>query len=111
MDMVKEIRQYEIYWISLDPTIGSEMAKMRPCVVISPDEMNQFLRTFLIIPVTSTLKNYPWRINCVVSGRNGSLATDQIKVVDNSRFGAKIGILNNEEISALKEVIQKMLVD
>ncbi len=109
--MVKEIRQYEIYWISLDPTMGSEMAKMRLCVVVSPDEMNQYLRTFIIVPITSTLKNYPWRINCVVSGRNGSMATDQIKVVDNSRFSTRIGILNNDEISALKEVIKKMLVN
>lgn len=109
--MVKEIRQYEIYWISLDPTIGSEMAKMRPCVVVSPNEMNQFLRTLVVVPITSTLKNYPWRVNCIVAGRDGSIATDQIKVVDNSRLGLKIATLNNQEISALKEVIQKMLVD
>ena len=108
--MVKEIRQYEIYWISLDPTIGSEMAKVRPCVVVSPNEMNQFLRTVIIVPITSTIKNYPWRINCLVANRPGSISTDQIKVVDTTRIGSKVGKLSDEEISALKEVFQKMLI-
>lgn len=108
--MVKKLEQYEIYWISLDPTVGSEMAKVRPCVIISPNEMNQFLRTVIIVPITSTLKNYPWRINCLVANRTGSIATDQIKVVDTTRIGSKIGTLSNEEISTLKEVFQKMLI-
>lgn len=61
--MVKEIKQYEVYWISLDPTQGSEMTKTRPCVVVSPNEMNQFLRTLVIVPITSNIKTYPWRIH------------------------------------------------
>ncbi|RYY24010.1 MAG: type II toxin-antitoxin system PemK/MazF family toxin [Sphingobacteriaceae bacterium] len=109
--MVNKIRQYDIYWISLDPIIGSEMAKIRPCVVVSPNEMNQFLRTVVIIPITSTLKDYPWRINCTISGRNGSVATDQIKAIDTSRIGKKVGMLLTKEIELLKEVIQKMLID
>ncbi|MVN20873.1 type II toxin-antitoxin system PemK/MazF family toxin [Mucilaginibacter arboris] len=109
--MVKEIQQYEIFWISLDPTQGSEMAKNRPCVVISPNEMNFFLRTLIIVPITSTIKNYPWRVSCIVANRAGSIATDQIKVVDRVRVGSKIGKLSIDEISALKDVIQKMLID
>jgi len=111
MDMVKDFRQYEIYWISSDPTLGSEMAKNRPCVVVSPNEMNQFLRTLIIVPITSTIKNYPWRIDCMVSDRKGSIAIDQIKVVDRVRIGSKIGNLATVEITLLKDVLQKMLID
>lgn len=80
-------------------------------VVVSADEMNQFLRTLVIIPITSTVKIYPWRVQCVVADRQGSVATDQIKVVDKNRIGSKIGKLSKAEITALKEVIQKMLID
>jgi mRNA interferase MazF len=111
MDMVKEIRQYEVYWISLDPTQGSEMAKTRPCVVVSPNEMNQFLKTLVIIPITSTVKTYPWRVQCMISGKQGSVATDQIKVVDRTRIGSKTGALSKNEIAELKDVLQRMLID
>ena len=111
MDMVKEINQYEVYWISLDPSQGSEMAKTRPCVVVSPNEINHFLRTVVIIPITSTLKNYPWRVSCVISSKEGSIAADQVKVVDKNRIGAKIGALSKSEITELKLVLQKMLID
>jgi mRNA interferase MazF len=111
MDMVKEINQYEVYWISLDPSQGSEMAKTRPCVVVSPNEINQFLRTVVIIPITSTLKNYPWRVSCIISSKEGSIAADQVKVVDKNRIGAKIDALSKSEITELKLVLQKMLID
>jgi mRNA interferase MazF len=109
--MVKNVQQYEVYWISLDPAQGSEMAKNRPCVIVSPDEMNQFLRTLIIIPITSTIKNYPWRMECLISDRKGSIATDQLKVIDRVRIGSKIGKLSTEEISELKGIMQKMLID
>jgi mRNA interferase MazF len=109
--MVKEINQYEVYWISLDPSQGSEMAKTRPCVVVSPNEINQFLRTVVIIPITSTIKVYPWRVPCVISSKEGSMAADQVKVVDKTRIGAKIGALSKSEITELKLVLQKMLID
>lgn len=109
--MVKEIKQYEVYWISLDPTQGSEMAKTRPCVVVSPNEMNQFLNTLVIIPITSTAKTYPWRVQCMISDKQGSVATDQIKVVDRTRIGSKIGALSKTEVAELKDVLQRMLID
>jgi mRNA interferase MazF len=109
--MVKEIRQYEVYWISLDSTQGSEMAKTRPCVVVSPNEMNQFLRTVVIVPITSTIKTHPWRVQCMISDKQGSVATDQIKVVDRNRINSRICILSKTEISELKDVLQRMLID
>ena len=110
MDMVK-IHQYEVFWISLDPTQGSEMAKTRPCVVVSPDEMNEFLKTLIIIPITSTIKTYPWRISCVISNKQGSIDTDQIKVIDRARIGSKIGKLSKGEVILLKDALHKMLID
>jgi mRNA interferase MazF len=62
---VVEVKQYDIHWISLDPAKGSEMIKTRPCVIVSPDELNKFLRTTVIVPITSTIKNYPWRVKCM----------------------------------------------
>lgn len=108
--MVK-IHQYEVFWISLDPSLGSEMAKTRPCVVISPDEMNEFLKTLIIIPITSTIKSYPWRVACIISNKPGSIATDQIKVIDRTRIGSKIGKLSKEEVTLLKDALHKMLID
>lgn len=110
MDVVK-IHQYEVFWISLDPSQGSEMSKTRPCVVVSPDEMNEFLRTLIIIPITSTIKAYPWRISCIISNKQGSIATDQIKVVDRARIGSKIGKLSRSEITLLKDTLHRMLID
>ena len=109
--MVKEIKQYEVYWISLDPTQGSEMAKTRPGVVVSPNEMNQFLKTLIIIPITSTIETYPWRIRCTISGKQGSIAPDQIKVVDRVRIVSKIGALSKAEVFELKDILQRMLID
>lgn len=105
------VKQYEVYWISLDPTQGSEIAKTRPCVVVSPDDLNRSLRTVVIIPITSTIKKYPWRIDCVVQNKNGSIAADQIRVVDKTRLGSKIGNLSVTEIKELKQILQQMLVD
>ena len=105
------VKQYEVYWISLDPTQGSEIAKTRPCVVVSPDDLNRSLRTVVIIPITSTIKKYPWRIDRVVQNKNGSIAADQIRVVDKTRLGSKIGNLSVTEIKELKQILQQMLVD
>lgn len=111
MDMVKSYNQYEVYWISLDPSQGSEMTKTRPCVIISPNELNQYLRTVIIAPITSTIKQYMWRVLCTVASKKGEIALDQLKVVDKTRIGSKISKLSNKEISEIKEVIQRMLVD
>ena len=109
MDVV--VKQYEIYWISLDPTKGSEIAKTRPCVVVSPNDLNTSLRTVIVIPITSTVKKYPWRVDCIVQGKNGSIATDQIRVVDKTRLGSKISSLSQKEIKEVKQVLQEMLVE
>ncbi len=111
MDMVKSYNQYEVYWISLDPSQGSEMTKTRPCVIISPNELNLHLRTVIIAPITSTIRNYLWRVLCIIADKKGEIAVDQIKVVDKTRIGSKTSKLSIKEISQIKEVIQRMLID
>ena len=93
MDMV--VARFEVWLINLDPTIGSEIKKTRPCLIISPDETNRFLSTVIIIPLTSTIKKYPTRINCIFKGKKGQLATDQIRSIDKTRLGKKLGTLND----------------
>lgn len=104
-----EVNQYSIYWIELDPTRGSEVNKTRPCVIISPDDMNQYIKTVIIAPLTHTLKPYPSRVMCEVKGEKGAIMLDQIRTVDKSRIGAVIDKLDSKEIAAIKFIINQML--
>ncbi|RYE19941.1 MAG: type II toxin-antitoxin system PemK/MazF family toxin [Sphingobacteriaceae bacterium] len=104
-----EIKQYSIYWIDLDPTKGSEVNKTRPCIVISPDEMNRFIKTILIAPLTHMHKNYPSRVVCKVKGDKGSIMLDQIRSIDKLRIKAFLDKLTLKEISEVKRVINEML--
>jgi len=105
------LKQYDVYLINLDPTVGSEIRKTRPCVVISPDEMNQSLRTVQIAPMTSNTQAYPWRVPNVFQKRNGTIAVDQIRTIDKRRVVKHLGILSAQSIQPLKDTLQKMLVD
>lgn len=105
------INQYEIYWIDLDPTKGSELKKVRPCVVISPDEMNHNINTVIIAPLTSTSKNYPSRAEVEIEGRRSWVVLDQIRCVDKSRLVKRKGILEDSHIAEVKHIIKEMLVD
>jgi len=105
------INQYEIYWIDLDPTKGSEIKKTRPCVVISPNEMNNNINTVIIAPLTSTSKNYPTRIKTTLDGRDGWIVLDQIRCVDKSRLLKVAGVLDHATIIEVKDAIREMLID
>jgi len=86
--------RFEVYFVNLDPTMGSEIKKTRPCVIISPNEMNHNISTVIIAPLTSNLKNYPTRVPCKVEGKQGQIVLDQIRTVDKSRLIKKIDSLN-----------------
>jgi mRNA interferase MazF len=88
-----------------------EMAKTRPCVVVTPSDLNMYLTIVVIAPITSTIRNYPYRVLCSVAGRDGEIATDQIRTVDKSRLKRKIGDLNFSEIKRLKEVFHQMFCE
>jgi len=94
MDMVK---QYQIYFVNLDPTIGAEVKKVRPCVVVSPDEINSLLKTIIVAPITSTLKSYPTRIDILLKGRRGQIMIDQIRTIDKSRLLNQVAFLNERK--------------
>ena len=105
------IRQYDIYIVALDPTIGAEMQKTRPCVVISPVEMNDSLLTVQIAPLTSTLSDLPWRVPITFQGKRGMVALDQIRTIDKRRLIRKAGRAGRATIEKIKQVIREMLVD
>lgn len=104
-----EVKQYSVYWVNLDPVIGSEVNKTRPCVVISPDEMNKYLKTVIIAPLTHTMKNYPSRVSCTISGTDGMIMLDQIRTIDKARLSSYISKLKKAEINEVKSVINEML--
>lgn len=106
-----DLKQYQIVLVNLDPTIGSEMKKTRPCVIISPNEMNRYLNTIVLAPMTSSSKNYPTRVEVMHENKNGSIVLDQIRTVDRQRIIKVLGSLTGEEILKVKEVIKEAFVD
>ncbi len=106
------IDQYAVYWVDLNPTGGAELNKVRPCVVISPPEMNDHLRTIIIAPVTSQgREGYPTRTKMQVGSVTGWIVLDQIRAIDKNRLCDRVGQLSDEEIALVKEIIREMLVD
>ena len=105
------IKQYDIFLISLDPTIGHEIKKVRPCVVISPNEMNEHICTIIIAPMTTQSHSYPTRISIEFEGKKGWIVLDQLRSLEKKRFVKKLGKLDKETIINVKRIIQEMLVD
>ena len=85
-----------MYLVNLDPTIGSEIRKARPCVVISPDEMNQYISTVIVAPMTTRGRNYPTRVQCSFKGKDGQVVLDKIRTIDKSRFVQKLGRIDKQ---------------
>ena len=106
-----EISQYQIILVNLDPTIGSEIKKTRPCVVISPNEMNKHLKTIVIAPMTTSSKNYPTRIEIKQDNKIGWIVLDQIRTVDKQRILKELGRLTKSEIKKLKSVMKETYID
>ncbi len=102
------IRRFDVFTVALDPTVGSEIQKLRPCAIVSPDEMNRHLKTVLICPLTSTRRPYPFRVDCDFEGREGQLATDQLRAVDRSRLVRRLGRLDPGTGDRLLDVLQEM---
>ncbi|MEH6762971.1 MAG: type II toxin-antitoxin system PemK/MazF family toxin [Aequorivita antarctica] len=107
MDLI----QYSIVLVNLDPTIGSEIKKTRPCVIISPNEMNKYLNTIVLAPMTTNLKKYPTRVSVKHNGKKGMVAIDQIRTVDKTRIIRVFENLTVTEIGKCKEVIKETFVD
>ncbi|MEO1808490.1 MAG: type II toxin-antitoxin system PemK/MazF family toxin, partial [Bacteroidota bacterium] len=101
------MKQYEIVLVNLDPTIGVEMKKTRPCVIISPDEMNKHLRTLVIAPMTTKSRKYPTRIEVKHDNKIGWVVIDQIRTIDRRRIVKRLGRLSQPEIKEVKSVIDE----
>jgi mRNA interferase MazF len=106
-----EIMQYEIFLVNLEPTIGSEIKKTRPCVVISPDEMNKYLRTVVIAPMTTSSKNYPTRVEIKLDNKTGWVVLDQVRTIDKQRIIKSLGRLSKPEVKEVKSIIKETYVD
>lgn len=106
--MGMEVRRFDVYLVALDPTLGSEIQKTRPCVVVSPDEMNRFIRTVIIAPMTTKGKDYPTRVLCSFQGKEGQVVLDQLRTVDKVRLVKRLGVLDKNTCDVLLDVLTEM---
>ena len=106
--MVKEVRRYDVYLVELDPTQGSEIEKTQPCVIVSPDEMNRYIRTVIIAPMTATQRDYPTRVNLTFQRKKGQVVLDQISTVDKSRLVKRLGVLPQAPAREVAGILEEM---
>ena len=102
------VNRFDVYLINLDPTVGSEIQKTRPCLIISPDEMNRHIRTVIIAPMTTAGKDYPTRISCKFKKKKGEIVLDQIRTIDKTRLVKKLGSINSETQLEVISVLQRL---
>ena len=101
-------QRFEVWLVNLDPTQGSEINKTRPCVVLSPDEMNRHLRTVTIAALTSTRRDYPSRVDCTFQGKEGQVALDHIRSVDKTRLVRRLGALSKTTAQSVCDRLQEL---
>ncbi|GAF70632.1 unnamed protein product [marine sediment metagenome] len=102
------VRRFDVYLVNLDPTVGSEIKKTRPCVIISPDEMNRYIRTVIVAPMTTMGKDYPTRVSCEFQGKKGQIVLDQIRTIDQSRLIKKIGTMDPQIQAEIISILQSL---
>jgi len=104
------MHQFEVYLINLDPTVGHEIKKTRPCLIISPDEMNTYLSTVIVAPMTTKGMDYPSRISCEFQGKKGQVVLDQIRTVDKKRLVRKLGKIDEATKTSVSILLQEMFM-
>jgi mRNA interferase MazF len=108
MAVARQVLRGDICLIQLDPTRGSEIRKTRPCLVISPDELNRHLRTLIVAPMTTGGPPYPWRVTCRFQNRTGSVAIDQLRTIDAERVTKRLGHISPNTLLSVLRVLQEM---
>lgn len=102
------VNRFEVYVVNLDPTVGREIRKTHPCLIISPNEMNRHIRTVIVAPMTTKGQPYPTRVACRFKGRRGQVVLDQIRTVDKSRLVQKLGRIGRKTAADVLDVLQEM---
>lgn len=103
------MNRYEVHWVDLNPTKGSEINKTRPCVIISPDELNKHLKTVIVAPLTSKVREYyPFRLKVEIGGKEGQIAIDQIRVIDKLRLKGLLDVLTDADAEKLRDLLNEM---
>jgi mRNA interferase MazF len=105
------VKRFEVYLVNLDPTVGSEIQKTRPCLVVSPDEMNDHIATVIVAPMTTKGRDYPTRVNCQFQGKEGQVVLDQIRTVDKLRLVKKMGKVDLNTRSEVLVVLAEMFAE
>jgi mRNA interferase MazF len=100
--------RFAVYLVPLDPTTGSEVAKTRPCVVVSPDVMNHLVQTVIVAPLTSTIRHFPYRVICKFAGKQGQIALDHIRSIDKSRLAKRLGNLDAPTAARVSATLVEM---
>ncbi len=106
--MAMVVNRFDVYLINLDPTVGSEIQKTRPCLIISPDEMNRHIRTVIVAPMTTAGKDYPTRVLCKFKNKKGQIVLDQIRTIDKTRLIKKLGSINPETQLEVISLLQRL---
>ena len=108
MVAARTVRRGEVYLVNLNPTRGGEIKKTRPCAVVSPDELNESLRTFIVAPMTTGPHAYPFRVACRFKGRTGHIVLDQLRTVDEGRLVRRLGAVSSNTLSRALAILQEM---
>ena len=105
------VNRFDVFLVNLDPTVGSEIQKTRPCVVISPGEMNKYIATVIVAPMTTKGQSYPTRVACQFQGKDGQMVLDQIRTVDKTRLVKKLGQIDSDEQKAVLDTLAEMFAE
>jgi mRNA interferase MazF len=106
-----EVRRFDVWLVNLDPTIGSEIRKTRPCLVVSPDEMNRHISTVIVAPMTTKGRPYPTRVSCRFQGRTGQIVLDQLRTVDKARLARRLGQIGGKTQQAALAILAEMFAE
>ena len=103
-----EVKRFEVYLVNLDPTVGHEIKKSRPCLVISPDELNGYISTVIVAPMTTKGRNYPTRVPCTFQGKEGQVVMDQLRTVDKIRLVKRLGKIDSQTQAEVFSVLSEL---
>jgi len=106
--MGMEVNRFDVFLVNLDPTAGNEIQQTRPCLVISPNEMNHHISTVIVVPITAGAKQYPTRITCSFQGKKGQIILDQIRTIDTKRLVQKLGVISKKTQSKTLSLLQEL---